>query len=212
MIRVLLADDHGFLRAGVRLLVERQSDMAVVAEARDTGEAIELTSALTPDVAVLDLTMPGGGGVAAMRKLGALKLGTRFVALSMHTDAAHVQAALRAGASAYVAKSAADRQLLAAIRAAHAGQENFTLGVDAADPGSAARPLRSGSGAALSSREKQVLALIARGHTQREIADQLDISVKTVETFRARIAEKLQLRTRAELTAYASAAGLVDDT
>jgi two-component system, NarL family, response regulator NreC len=201
-LRVVLADDHAVLRAGLRLLLEGQQDMTVVAEAADGPETVRKVRQIRPDVVVLDLTMPRTDPVATIRQLS--RLGVRTVVLTMHDDRAYVEAALAAGAHAYVVKRAADVELLAAIRAVNRGSR-FLAGASRAKNGRRhARPLRG-----LSVREEQVLRLIGYGFTNREIAARLVLSTKTVETFRARVCAKLSLRSRAELVRYALAMGLV---
>jgi two-component system response regulator NreC len=201
-LRVLLADDHAVLRAGLRLLLEGQQDMTVVAEAADGPEAVRTARQIRPDVVVLDLTMPRTDPVATIRQLS--RLGVRTVVLTMHDDPAYVDAALAAGAHAYVVKKAADVELLAAIRAVNRGSR-FLASAGRAKGG---RP-RASRSRGLSAREEQVLRLIGYGFTNREIAARLHLSTKTVETFRARVCEKLGLRSRAELVRYALAMGLV---
>jgi two-component system, NarL family, response regulator NreC len=202
-LRVVLADDHAVLRAGLRLLLEGQQDMTVVAEAADGPEAVRKVRQIRPDVVVLDLTMPRTDPVATIRQLS--RLGVRIVVLTMHDDRAYVDAALAAGAHAYVTKKAADVELLAAIRAVSRGSR-FLASAGRAKNGRrhAPAPFRG-----LSAREEQVLRLIGYGFTNREIAARLALSTKTVETFRARVCAKLSLRSRADLVRYALAMGLV---
>jgi two-component system, NarL family, response regulator NreC len=202
-LRVVLADDHAVLRAGLRLLLEGQQDMTVVAEAADGPEAVRKVRQIRPDVVVLDLTMPRTDPLATIRQLS--RLGVRTVVLTMHDDRAYVDAALAAGAHAYVTKKAADVELLAAIRAVSRGSR-FLASAGRAKNGRrhAPAPFRG-----LSAREEQVLRLIGYGFTNREIAARLALSTKTVETFRARVCAKLSLRSRADLVRYALAMGLV---
>jgi len=202
-LRVVLADDHAVLRAGLRLLLEGQQDMTVVAEAADGPEAVRTARQIRPDVVVLDLTMPRTDPVATIRQLS--RLGVRTVVLTMHDDPAYVDAALAAGAHAYVVKKAADVELLAAIRAVNRGSR-FLASAGRATDGRRRAPARCRG---LSAREEQVLRLIGYGFTNREIAARLRLSTKTVETFRARVCDKLSLRSRADLVRYALAMGLV---
>jgi DNA-binding NarL/FixJ family response regulator len=195
-----VADDHAVLRAGLRLLIESQPGMTVADEAADGPEAIARARAVRPDVVVLDLVMPRTNGATTIRRL--VQLGTRVVVLSMHDDRATVGAALDAGAIGYVVKKAADVELIAAIRAASRGR----LFVDAARGAFEPPPRRRGR---LSPREETVIRLVARGHTNREVAARLGVSVKTVETFRARACRKLELNSRAELVRYALRMNLV---
>ena len=202
-VRVVLADDHTVLRAGLRLLLDGQEDMTVVAEAADGPETVRKARQVRPDVVVLDLTMPRTDPVATIRQLS--RLGVRTVVLTMHDDRAYVEAALAAGARAYVVKKAADVELLAAIRAVNRGSRFLASSGRVMDRRRRAAARVRG----LSAREEQVLRLIGYGFTNREIAARLRLSTKTVETFRARVCEKLSLRSRADLVRYALRMGLV---
>ncbi len=214
-IRVLLADDHAVLRAGLRMLLDAQPDMEVVGEAADGEAAVSQARELRPDVLLLDLTMPGAGGLPAIERVRAVAPQTRVLVLTMHEAPAYVRSALAAGAAGYVRKSAADAALLSAIRAVHRGRRPIDPDLvpippepgRARQPG-AGRPRASGVAGFLSPREREVLALIARGHTNQQIADRLALSVKTVETYRARLVEKLGLKSRADLVRYALDSGL----
>jgi len=213
-IRVLVADDHAILRAGLRMLITAQPDMEVVGEARDSREALDLTRALAPDVLTLDLTMPGGGSIKTIERLRQECPRTRVLVLTMHDDPAYLTAVLAAGGAGYVVKTAADVELLTAIRAVAQGRTFVDIGPARATPdGGAAEagggPRRPGGLASLSEREREVLTLLVRGHTNQEIAGKLFLSVKTIETYRARIADKLGLRSRAELVRYALEVGLL---
>lgn len=203
---MVLADDMAIVRAGLRLLVDSQPDLAVVAEAADGPEALREAERERPDVVVLDLTMPRTDAMATIRQLA--RLGLRTVVLTMHDDAAYIGAALAAGADGYVVKKAADVDLLAAIRAVSRGGRFLDAG--------SARARRRASYPSprtkrLSAREDQVLRLVAHGFTNREAAARLRLSVKTIETFRARVCIKVGVRTRAELFRYASRVGLTAD-
>jgi two-component system, NarL family, response regulator NreC len=200
-IRILLADDHAVLRAGLRLLIDGRPDMKVVEEAADGAEAVRKTRTARPDVVVFDLTMPRTNPRAAIEQI--VGLGARVLVLTMHDDRAYVDAALAAGASGYVVKKAADVELLAAIRAVSRGRR-FVDVTQWPGTGTARRA------ATLSAREERVIGLIARGHTNREIAAQLRVSIKTIETFRARACDKLGLRSRAELVQYAMRMNMMD--
>ena len=211
-IRVLVADDHAILRSGLRLLISGQPDMEVVGEAGDFAEAVEQARSLQPDVITLDLTMPGGSGLGAIEKLRAAAPSARVVVLTMHEDPAYVRSALSAGASGFLVKSAADSALIAALRAVQRGRlfvevQNREAMEALMAPGRAAgvpAPV-----AALSAREREVWVLLARGHTNQAIADLLGLSVKTVESYRARLMQKLGLTNRAELTRLAIDLALV---
>lgn len=211
-IRVLLADDHAVLRAGLRLLINTQADLEVVGEAGDFAETLEQTRRLTPDVLILDLTMPGGKGIPMIEKLRAASAKTRVLVLTMHDDPAYLRAALAAGAFGYVVKKAADSELLSAVRAVARGRAfvdielggvQAVLGTAPADVGA------SGPLASLSPREREVLQGLAQGHTNQAIADRLNLSVKSVESYRARLLEKLGLKSRADLIRFAIEMGLL---
>ena len=214
-IRILLADDHAVLRAGLRAIINTQPDMEVVGEAADGKEAIEQLQQLNPDLVVLDLTMPGLGGLSALSIIRERAPKTKVLVLTMHDDEGYVRRVLEAGGSGYVVKKAADTELLLAIRAVKRGEVYVHS--------SLTKPLleaifdrraEESSGVSievedLSEREKEVLRLLARGYTNQQIADTLFLSVKTIETYRARVMEKLNLRTRAELTHFALKKGLL---
>lgn len=203
-IRVLLADDHAILRAGLRMLLDAQPDMAVVAEAADGEEAIRRACGSRPDVAVVDLTMPGLSGVETLEGLRREAPATRLLVLTMHDDPGYARLAMAAGASGHVVKDAESAELLAAIRAVHRGRTFVQVGAEPA-PAEPPRP----PAPPLSPRERQVLELLAHGHTNREVADRLSLSVKTVETHRARLGDKLGLHTRADLVRLAIELGLL---
>jgi two-component system, NarL family, response regulator NreC len=204
MIRVLLADDHEIVRAGLRLLIEGQDDMEVVGEAATGEEAINSVRALQPNVAVVDLTMPGIGGLAAIRTLREEGTPTKVVVLTRHEDDAYVRELMSAGTSAYVLKHSSSTQLLNAIRAA-ACNESY---LDAALPSRAARP---GPGPRLTNRERDVLRLTAVGYSNKEIAAHLDISVRTVEVHKTNGMRKLSLTGRADVVRYAALHGWMKD-
>ncbi|MEO6060832.1 MAG: response regulator transcription factor [Thermoflexales bacterium] len=217
MIRILLADDHAVLRAGLRMLLESQPDLKVVGEAGTGLEALGQVQTLQPDVILLDLTMPGMGGMEALPALRKLAPAARVLVLTMHDDEGYLRRALRGGASGYVLKRAADSELLSAVRAVargevyvHPSMTRALLSNLVEDAGSAAGPGANDPWASLSEREYEVLKRVARGHTNAEIAEQLSLSVKTVETYRARGMEKLDLRTRAQLLQAALAKGLLE--
>jgi two-component system, NarL family, response regulator NreC len=211
-IRVLLADDHAILRAGLAMLINSQPDMQVVGEAADGPECVKRTAAVRPDVVVFDLTMPHTDVGKTIRELAGAKSASRVLVLTMHDDPAYVDLALAAGASGFVTKRAADPELLAAIRAVHSGRSFVDPAVErrsspARGEGSAGQR-RSRKGL-LSKREAEVLKLLGAGHTNRAIAERLKLSVKTVETYRARLCEKLGLHDRSELVRYALQTGIV---
>lgn len=205
-IRVLIADDHAVLRAGLRLLIDAQPDMQTVAEAGDSQETLTKTAAHQPDVLLLDLSMPGEGGLGVLGRVRTAVPETRVLVLTMHADEDYLRLALRLGASGYVVKAAADQELLAAIRAVARGEVYVHSSLlrpllQDVTPAPAASPYDAWY--SLSTREQQVIRDVSVGFTNREIATQLGLSVKTVETYRARAMEKLELSTRAELVEYA---------
>lgn len=211
-IRVLLADDHAVLRAGLQMLLNAQPDIEVIGEAVDGAQAVAQAGRLQPDVILMDITMPGMDGLAATKDIRKLSPGAKVLALTMHDDAEYLRQMLRAGASGYVVKRAADVELTTAIRAVHRGEifiyPSVARGV-VEDYLDGQTPARGGSDE-LTDREREVLALIAQGYTNREAADRLSISVKTIETHRAHVMEKLGIRSRAGLTRYAMQKGLLD--
>lgn len=211
-ISILLADDHGVVRAGLRALLEAQADMRVVAEAADGPTAIALTRQHVPTVVVADLSMPGGG-LEAIREITALGLPSRVLVLTVHAEERYLLPVLEAGGSGYVRKSSAHTDLLDAIRTVARGEVFL-------DPAATKTLLRgylgrvhSGEeldlGEVLSDREREVVRLTAEGHTALQAADILSLSPKTVETYRHRAMQKLGLTNRAELVRYALRAGLL---
>jgi two-component system, NarL family, response regulator NreC len=204
-IRLLLADDHAILRAGLRMLLDAQPDMVVVGEAADGEEAVRRAHATRPDVAVVDLTMPGLSGVETLQRLRRELPVTRLLVLTMHDDPGYARIALAAGASGHIVKDRESGELLSAIRAVHRGRTLAPPG----PPGSADDPAEpSAPPPTLSPRERQVLELLARGHTNRAVADILSLSVKTVETHRARLSDKLGSQNRADIVRAAIRLGL----
>lgn len=213
MIRVLLADDHTLIRAGLRMVVAAQPDLTVVGEAGDGREAVSMAQNLKPDVVVMDIGMPGLNGIEAARQIRAALPETQVVMLSMHSDEAYILRALRAGAKAYLLKDSAEPDLARAIRAAAAGKSFFSPAVGKVLLEDYMRAMeRSGaedSYEILSAREREILQLVAEGHSSKEIADMLHLSVYTVETHRARVMQKLNLRGIPELILYAVRKGIV---
>lgn len=204
-LTVVLADDHVVVRSGLRLLLESEPGLAVVGECGDVAGALELVRELAPDVLVLDLHMPGEPSLAAIPRLRELHGGTRVVVLTAQRDPSFASEALRLGAAGYLPKETAEGQLLEAIRVAAGGGTYLEpeLGARLAAAAAAAPP-------ELSDREVEVLRLIARGHTNREIAERLFLSVRTVESHRARLQRKLERTRRSELVEYALERGLVE--
>ncbi len=204
-LRVLLADDHNFVRAGLRALIDAQPDMEVVAEAADGEAACRLAAELRPDVAILDVSMPLLGGAQATGRITGARPGTRVLALTVHEDRGYFRQLLQAGASGYVLKRAAVDDLIRAIRTVAGGGHFIDPGLSGQVLGGLlGRPARGGE---LSDREAEVLRLIARGLTNREVAERLELSVKTVETHKARAMDKLGLDSRAGIVAHAIQAG-----
>jgi two-component system, NarL family, response regulator NreC len=213
-IRVMIADDHAILRAGLRMLVNAQADMEVVSEAPDGEKAVQTARETRPDVALLDLTMPRVGGMKALEEMARDCRETRVLVLTMHDDPAYLRSALAAGASGYLLKRAVDAELIAAIRAVHRGGifvdprlANVLVQDVLAKRSTKAGPTRPVN--ILSQRELQVLTLVARGYTSAEIAKQIFVGVKTIETYRSRLADKLGLRTRSDVIRFAVQMGLL---
>jgi DNA-binding NarL/FixJ family response regulator len=213
MIRILLADDHALVRRGVRLILDREPDLEVVAEAGDGAEAIEQARTHEIDLAVMDIAMPRMTGLQATRELLALKPGLRVLMLTMHDNEQYFFQALKAGASGYVLKSVADRDLVAACRAAMRDEPFLYPGAVTALIRNYLERIRHGEEPpeqVLTAREEEVLKLVAEGHTSKEIAEMLFISIKTVHRHRENLLNKLGLRDRLELTRYAIRAGLIE--
>jgi two-component system response regulator NreC len=206
-ITLLLAEDHRVVRAGLRLLLDRQDGIEVIGEAGDIAETERCAAELRPRVIVLDIDLPDGSSIPAIPRLQQIAPGTRIVILTMHTAPALARDALRAGATGFVLKDAAEAELLDAIRAVAAGRTylNPELGAQLAAEG----PDAGGRPDDLSARELEVLELIALGHTNGEIATRLFLSVRTVESHRAHIQQKTRRFTRAELVAYAREHGII---
>jgi len=205
-LRILLADDHIVVRHGLKLLIDDQPDMTVIAEAGDGETAVQRAVQLKPDVIVMDISMPGMNGLVATRKLRQLQPDAAIVTLTRHTDDAYLQELLRAGVSGYVLKQSAPAQLLQAIRAAAAGGQYLdsalTGRVTAAFLGKP-RTGKAQPNAAVSERESEVLRLIASGYSNKEIASRLSLSVKTVEAHKANAMRKLDLNGRIDIVRYA---------
>ena len=203
-IRVLLAEDHGTVRAGLRLLIEKEPDMEVVGEAADGREARLLALKLLPDVVLMDISMPGVDGLQATRGLQESCPQVRVLALTRHADYGFLTEMLRAGAKGYVLKQSSSADLASAVRAVAAGQCYLDPAVTGKlVGGSAARGPEAGAKEALSEREEEVLRLIARGHSNKEIAARLSVSVKTVEAHKTNGMRKLGLAARNDIVDYA---------
>ncbi len=212
MIRVVIVDDHALVRSGLRLLLEAEEDITVEDEGGNAEEAIRLARLHKPDVMLLDVVMPGRSGLEAVRDILEAAPKTAVLVLSMQDDPSYVREAFSVGSTGYLLKEAADSELVAAVREVAAGGRYVhpTLGAklaaaeSEADARAAADPL--------SDREREVLRLLALGHTNQEIAKMLFISVRTAETHRAHIMQKLRLTTRAELVRYALGQGLLEQS
>jgi DNA-binding NarL/FixJ family response regulator len=210
MIRILIADDHGVVAEGLKHLIETQADMQVVAIAADGREAVRVARETQPDVVLMDLSMPELNGADAARAILERDPKCRVIVLSMYSDREYVRRALKAGAAGYVVKRSAAKEVVEAIRAVFGGGRYLSPRVadvvidDYADDDKAADPL-----ARLSAREREVLQLLAEGRTGAEIAQRLSLSQKTVETYRARLVEKLGIRDVAGLVRFAIQRGLV---
>lgn len=211
--RIAIVDDHALIRAGLRALFNQQPDLEVIGEGASAKEAIEIAIREKPDLMTLDLTLPGGGSLEAVKKIRE-EVGTRVLMFSMHDDPAYARAAIANGATGYVVKTIGEQDLLASIRSVKRGHlivdlddEAKTASVFSGSPSSAQAKTKSAA-QKLSDRELEVLALLGQGHTNQSVAELLDISPKTVATYRSRIGEKLGLHTTAEFVKYVSDTGL----
>jgi DNA-binding NarL/FixJ family response regulator len=207
--RILLADDHALVRRGLRLILDSEPDLTVVAEAGDGAEAVAMGAGGDVDLAILDIAMPRMTGLQAARELSRRAPGVRLLMLSMYDNEQYLFEALKAGASGYVLKSVADRDLLDACRAAMRGEPFLYPGAVTALIRDYLRRDRLPD-SILTPREEEIVKLIAEGHSAKEIADTLVISIKTVDRHRANILQKLGLRDRLELTRFAIRTGLVE--
>jgi DNA-binding NarL/FixJ family response regulator len=212
-IRVLLADDHKLIRAGLVLVVQQQPDLSVIGEADDGRQAVQLVESLRPDVVVMDIGMPNLNGIEAARQITASRPDTAVVILSMHADEGYVLRALKAGARAYLLKDSATTDLVQAIRAVVEGKSFFSPAVSKVLLQDYMRKLqRSGAEDSydlLSPREREVLQLVAEGQSNKEVANLLNLSTYTVETHRAKIMQKLNLKGVPELILYAVRKGII---
>ncbi|WP_428950627.1 response regulator [Streptomyces sp. cg35] len=212
-IRILLADDHALVRRGVRLILDREPDLTVVAEAGDGAEALDLARTEQPDLAVLDIAMPRLTGLQAARELARRQPDLRILILTMYDNEQFFFEALKAGACGYVLKSVADRDLVEACRAAARDEPFVYPGALKALIRDHLERVRRGEGLPsrpITEREEEILKLVAEGHTSQQIAELLFISVKTVERHRANLLQKLGLKDRLELTRYAIRVGLIE--
>jgi DNA-binding NarL/FixJ family response regulator len=212
-LRIMLVDDHATVRHGLKLMIDAEPDMAVIAEAGDGASAVQLAGESKPDVIVMDISMPGMNGLAATQAIRKADARAVIVTLTRHGDAAYLQELLRAGVSGYVLKRSAPTELLQAIRAAAAGGQyidstlvpRITAGLMKGDRGGSKRPA-----VGLTDREADVLRLIASGYSNKEIAVRLTLSVKTVEAHKANAMRKLDLSGRIDIVKYAVLQGWLD--
>ncbi|AFL89295.1 response regulator containing a CheY-like receiver domain and an HTH DNA-binding domain [Terriglobus roseus DSM 18391] len=213
MVRIVLADDHTVLRAGLKSLLERQRDFEVVGEAGDGRELLRVVDEQRPDVVISDISMPKLNGVEATSQIVAKHPKTHVIVLSMHTDEAYVLRALKAGARGYLVKESAEADLMMAIRTVHAGKAFFSPSVSALLVEDYVRQMRDrgveDSYELLSSREREVLQLVAEGQSNKDIAQQLGLSVYTIETHRGNLLQKLNLHSVPELILYAVRKGVI---
>ena len=212
-IRILLADDHTLMRRGLRALLERQNGFAVVAEAADGREAVEIAAALSPDVAVIDIGMPNLNGIEAARRITEKRPETAVVILSMHADESYVLRALKSGARGYLLKDSPEEDLIHAIRAVHNGKAFFSPEISKMLAEDYMRQMRQrgveDSYELLTPREREILQMLGEGNSNKEVATKLNLSLHTVETHRGNLLEKLNLHSTAELILYAVRKGIV---
>jgi DNA-binding NarL/FixJ family response regulator len=212
-IALVLADDHGVVRAGLRLLLETQSDFKVVGEATNGREALQVVAKLRPQVAVVDIAMPEQNGIEATRQISADYPETQVIILSMYANLEYVQRALRAGARGYVLKESAGDELIEAVRAVHAGRRHLGLKIvdEFVDDYLAQRtPMEQESPLEqLSAREREVLQLVAEGKSSPQIAERLALSPKTVDTYRSRLMQKLEIDDLPKLVLFALRHGII---
>jgi two-component system, NarL family, response regulator NreC len=211
VIRAIVVDDHAVVRSGIKLLLDREDDIEVVGEAGSAKDAIFEVRAQKPDVLLLDVVMPGESGIEVLPKLLKESSETKVLVLSMQDDPSYVREAFAAGASGYVLKEAADEEVVAAVREIASGGSYVHPALGARMVAAEAAERAAAEADPLSEREREVLRLLALGHTNQEISKLLFISVRTAETHRAHIMQKLRISTRAELVRYALAHGLLDE-
>lgn len=214
-IRILLADDHTILRAGLRMMLNAQPDMEVIGEAQDGRQAINTTMTLQPDIVLMDITMPDMNGIEATKQIKRVAPEVKVLVLTMHENDEYVFQALRAGASGYILKEAADTELITALHVLRSGQFYLSPSAQSVIVGDYLQRVHTGeekdSYNNLTEREKEILKLVAEGYTNNQIAERLVISPKTVDTHRTHVMDKLNLHSRAELVKYAMRRGLLED-
>jgi two-component system response regulator NreC len=209
-IRVFLADDHAVLRTGLKMFINSQNDMICIGEAGDGKSTLAQVRQLRPDLVLLDLSMPGLGGLEALPEIIQQAPDTRVLVLTMHTEEDYLHQAITLGAAGYVLKQAADQELLSAIRAAMRGEVYIHPAMTRALLDQMISSVQQPEGyleVSLSEREREVLQWVARGYTNQEVANRLALSVKTIETYRSRATTKLGLKSRAALVRYAQGQG-----
>jgi DNA-binding NarL/FixJ family response regulator len=209
MIKILVADDHALVRQGFKMILSAQPDMQIVGEAGNGREAVDLAEKLQPDLVIMDVTMPELNGIEATRRLATVAPRARVLALSMHKDSVYVREILRAGARGYLLKDSADADLIAAVRAIAKGEAYLSPAVSDAVLTDYRKHVTDPLDL-LTSREREVLQMIAEGKTNKEIATSLNLSVYTVEAHRGRVMEKLNLHSTGELVRFALRSGLID--
>src|SRR5215472_9177575 len=214
-IRILLADDHTILRAGLKMMLNAQPDMEVIGEAQDGRQAMQEAQRLHPDIVLMDITMPDINGIEATRRIKKQLPEIKVLILTMHENDEYVFQALRAGASGYLLKEAADTELISALHVVQSGQFYLSPAAQSVMVGDYLQRVRIGeekdSYNSLTEREREILKLVAEGHTNNQIAEILVISPKTVDTHRTHVMDKLNLHSRAELVKYAMRRGLLED-
>ncbi|MDQ2887022.1 MAG: response regulator transcription factor [Chloroflexota bacterium] len=214
-IRILLADDHTILRAGLKMMLNAQPDMEVIGEAQDGRQAIHEARRLQPDIVLMDITMPDLNGIEATREIKKVAPDVRVLILTMHEHDEYIFQALRAGASGYMLKEAADTELITALHVIRSGQFYLSPMAQSVMVGDYLQRVRTGeekdSYSSLTEREREILKLVAEGYTNNQIAERLVISPKTVDTHRTHIMDKLNLHSRAELVKYAMRRGLLEN-
>ncbi len=210
-IRILIVDDHAVVRSGLRLVLEREDDLEVVGEAGNADEGVRVARLEKPDVVLLDVVMPGRSGIEAAAEVIEASGGAKILVLSMQDDPSYVREAFAVGASGYLLKEAADVELVQAIREVAAGNRYVHPALGARLAQAEVDAAKKSADDPLSDREREVLRLLALGHTNQEIAKELFISVRTAETHRAHIMRKLGLGTRADLVRYALANGYLEE-
>jgi len=212
VISVVIVDDHAVVRSGLRLVLEAEEDITVEDEGGTADEAVRLARLHKPDIVLLDVTMPGRSGLSAAEEIKEAAPQASILVLSMHDDPSYVREAFAAGASGYLLKEAADAELVAAVREVAGGGRYVHPALGARLAAAEAEAQAAAEADPLSDREREVLRLLALGHTNQEIAKMLFISVRTAETHRAHIMQKLRLTTRAELVRYALQHGLLEES